>query len=189
MPPAPASFGGSPAAMMSVPYTDRAGPLLASPCVPPVPSQSLLTWTKGPSHPSVHHTRPSTGHRHSCPCCLSQHDAQAAYTAQFIPWSSHDLLTLDVPINRAFRRLLLLPATHPNALLDTSTSDGGLGLPRLSKQVNLRKWSIACRLQEWGGLSSAAVQGLLGRASAASEGSFIRPNQGDFIGRFSLAPV
>ena len=34
--------------------------------------------------------------------------AKAAYTAQFTPWSSQDLTALDVPLNRAFRRLLHL---------------------------------------------------------------------------------
>ena len=43
--------------------------------------------------------------------------ANAAYTAQFISWSSQDLLALDVPLNRAFRRLLQLPPT-------TRASDG-----------------------------------------------------------------
>ena len=76
--------------------------------------------------------------------------AKAAYTAQFLPWSSHDLASLDVPLNRAFRRLLQLPPSHPNALLYMGTSDGGLGLPRLSDQVNLRKWSMLNRLQQRG---------------------------------------
>ena len=57
---------------------------------------------------------------------------KAAYTAQFIPWSPQDLLALDVPLNRAFRRLLLLLPTHPNALLYLRTPYGALGLPRLS---------------------------------------------------------
>ena len=80
--------------------------------------------------------------------------AKAAYTAQFIPWLVEDLLALDVPLNRTFRRLLRLPPTHPNALLYIGTADGGLGLPRLSDQINLRKWSILRRLQERGGLSA-----------------------------------
>ena len=69
--------------------------------------------------------------------------AKAAYTAQFIPWSSQDLQALDDPLNRAFRRLLQLPPTHPNALLYMRASEGGLGLPRLSDHVNLSKWSMA----------------------------------------------
>ena len=115
--------------------------------------------------------------------------AKAAYTAQFIPWSSQDLQALDVPLNRVFRRLLQLPPTHPNALLYMRTSEGGLGLPRLSDQVNLRKWSMACRLHERGGLPGAAIQGLLARASANSGGSFLHQQQGDFIGPFSITPV
>ena len=115
--------------------------------------------------------------------------AKAAYTAQFIPWTPQDLLALDVPLNRAFRRLLHLPPSHPNALLYMRTTDGGLGLQRLSDQVNLRKWSMACRLQERGGLPGHAVKGLLARASLVSGGSFLHPHQGDFIGPFSATPV
>ena len=115
--------------------------------------------------------------------------AKAAYTAQFIPWSPQDLQALDVPLNRAFRRLLHLPPSHPNALLYMRPVDGGLGLQRLSDQVNLRKWSIACRLQERGGLPGQAVQGLLARASLASGGTFLLPDQGNFIGPYAVTPV
>ena len=83
--------------------------------------------------------------------------AKAAYTAQFLPWSSQDLQALDVPLNRAFRRLLQLPPTHPNALLYMRTTEGGLGLPRLSDQINRRKWSMAGRLTERGGLPGSAA--------------------------------
>ena len=115
--------------------------------------------------------------------------AKAAYTAQFIPWSPPDLLALDVPLNRAFRRLLHLPPSHPNALLYMRLADGGLGLQRLSDQVNLRKWSIACRLQERGGLPGHAAQGLLARASLVSGGTFLLQNQGNFIGPYADTPV
>ena len=115
--------------------------------------------------------------------------AKAAYTAQFLPWSTEDLLALDVPLNHTFRRLLLLPPSHPNALLDIGPKEGGLGLPRLSDQINLRKWSILCRLQERGGLPALATSGLLTRAAASSGGQFLIPQQGDFIGPHSDSPV
>ena len=115
--------------------------------------------------------------------------AKAAYTAQFLPWSSEDLLALDVPLNRTFRRLLRLPPSHPNALLYIGTADGGLGLPRLSDQINLRKWSILCRLQERGGIPALAIGGLLSRAATFSGGQFLLPQQGDFIGPHSASPV
>ena len=57
--------------------------------------------------------------------------AKAAYTAQFVPWSHENLQAFVVPLNRAFRRLLQLPPSHPKALLYMSLTDGGLGLPRL----------------------------------------------------------
>ena len=47
--------------------------------------------------------------------------AKAANTAQFIPWSPQDLLALDVPLNRAFRRLLQLPPTHAHCRWGTGT--------------------------------------------------------------------
>ena len=115
--------------------------------------------------------------------------ALVAYTAQFIPWSPHDLLALDLPLNRAFRSLLLLPPIHPNTLLYLRSSDGGLGLPRLSYQINLRKWSMVCRLQERGGLPAIAIGGLLHRATFMYGGQFLHPDQGDLIGPFTPNPV
>ena len=99
--------------------------------------------------------------------------AKAAYTAQFTPWSPQDLTAMDVPLNLAFRRLLQLPPTHSNALLYMGTSDGGLGLPRLSDQINLRKWSMLNRLHQRGGLPALATHGLLTRASEVSGGQFL----------------
>ena len=115
--------------------------------------------------------------------------AKAAYTAQFTPWSPQDLTAMDVPLNRAFRRLLQLPPCHPNALLYMGTAEGGLGLPRLSDQVNLRKWSMLNRLQQRGGLPALATHGLLTRASEVSGGQFLQPDQGDYIGPFPATPV
>ena len=115
--------------------------------------------------------------------------AKAAYTAQFVPWAPQDLHAFDVPLNRAFRRLLQLPPSHPNALLYLNPADGGLGLPRLSDQVNFRKWSMLNRLKQRGGLPGLAVAGLLARAAAVSGGHFLIPQQGDFIGPYTTTPV
>ena len=72
-----------------------------------------------------------------------------------------------------------LPPSHPNALLlYIGTKDGGLGLPHLSDQIDLRKWTILCRLQERGGLPALAIDGLLNRAAASSGGQFLTPPQG-----------
>ena len=79
--------------------------------------------------------------------------------------------------NRAFRRLLLLPPTHPNALLYLRSSEDGLGLPRLSDQVNLSK------------VYDCPSAGLLHRATLMSGGQFLQPDQGEFIGPFTLNPV
>ena len=61
--------------------------------------------------------------------------AKAAYTAQFVPWSPQDLQAFDVPLNRAFRRLLQLPPSHPNALLYMSLTDGGPPTKSISGSV------------------------------------------------------
>ena len=86
-------------------------------------------------------------------------------------------------------RLLQLPPSHPNALLYMGTGDGDLGLPRLSDQVNLRKWFMLYRIQQRGGLPAHAVTGLLTRASEVSGGQLLLPGQGHFIGPFSPTPV
>ena len=114
--------------------------------------------------------------------------AKAAYTAQFVPWAPQDLQALDVLLNRAFR-LLQLPPSHMNALLYLNPADGGLGLPRLSDQVNFRKWSMLNRLKQRGGLPALAVGGLLARAAAVSGGHFLTPQQGDFIGPYTPTSV
>ena len=115
--------------------------------------------------------------------------AKEAYTAQFVPWAPQDLQAFDVPLNRAFRRLLQLPPSHPNALLYLSLADGGLGLPRLSDQVNFRKWAMLNRLKQRGGAPALAVGGLLTRAAVVSGGHFLTPQQGDFIGPYTTTPV
>ena len=88
-----------------------------------------------------------------------------------------------MPHNRTFRRLLLLPPTHPNVSRYIGSSDGGLGLPRLSNQSNLRnrKWSILCRLQKRGGLPAFAIGELLSLAAAVSDGQFLSPHQGAIL--------
>ena len=107
----------------------------------------------------------------------------------FIPWTPHDLEALDVPLNRSFRRLLQLPPSHPNAILHLGAPEGGLGLPRLSDQINLRKWSMIGRLQERGDLSASAIGSLVARAAEVSGGQLLQPGQCDFIGPYATTPV
>ena len=102
---------------------------------------------------------------------------------------SDELLALDVPLNRSFRRQLQLPPSNPNALLYIGAPEGGLGLPRLSDQINLRIWSMTGRLQERGGLSALAIGGLLSRAAEVSGGQFLQQGQGDFIGPYPTTLV
>ena len=72
----------------------------------------------------------------------------------------------------------------------STPAGGGLGLPRLSDQVNLGKWSMLNRLEQRGGLPALAVGGLLlTRATAVSGDHFLTPQQGDFIGLYTPTPV
>ena len=61
-------------------------------------------------------------------------------------------------------------ATFPTRLLYLPASSGGLGLPRLSTYVNMRKWSMAQRAltQERPTPTAQAVAGMLDRAARLS---------------------
>ena len=55
---------------------------------------------------------------------------RASYIAQFTPWTATTIATLDLPLNKLFRRLSENMPTFPTRLLYLPTSHGGLGLPR-----------------------------------------------------------
>ena len=93
---------------------------------------------------------------------------RASYTAQFTPWSAGDLTDMDTALNRLFRRASHNMPTFPTRLLYLPASLGGLGLPRLSTYVNLRKWSMAQRALAHDTNTGRAVHGLLDRAARAS---------------------
>ena len=93
---------------------------------------------------------------------------RASYTAQFTPWSAGDLTELDTALNRLFRRASHNMPTFPTRLLYLPAAMGGLGLPRLSTYVNLRKWSMAQRALVNDTNTGRAVHGLLDRAARAS---------------------
>ena len=71
-------------------------------------------------------------------------------------------------LNRLFRRASHNMPTFPTRLLYLPASMGGLGLPRLSTYVNLRKWSMAQRALDNNSNTGRAVHGLLDRAARAS---------------------
>ena len=58
--------------------------------------------------------------------------------------------------------------TFPTRLLYLPSAQGGLGLPRLSTYVNLRKWSMAQRALTQDSQTALAVSGLLDRAARVS---------------------
>ena len=93
---------------------------------------------------------------------------RASYTAQFTDWSANDLTELDTTLNRLFRRASNNMPTFPTRLLYLPTSHGGMGLPRLSTYVNLRKWSMAQRAMSQDNNTAHAVHGLMDRAARAS---------------------
>ena len=95
---------------------------------------------------------------------------RASYTAQFTDWSAAALPALDTKFNQLYRRLSGNMPTFPTRLLYLPTSSGGLGLPRLSTYVNMRKWSMAQRAltHERPTHTAQAVAGLLDRAARYS---------------------
>ena len=93
---------------------------------------------------------------------------RAAYTAQFSPWPAQDLLDLDIPLNKLYRKISSNMPTFPNALLYLPSSAGGLGFPRLSSYTNARKWSIAQRAITAGNDAAEAAGELLQRAARYS---------------------
>ena len=95
---------------------------------------------------------------------------RASYTAQFTDWSAAALPTLDTKFNQLYRRLSRNMATFPTRLLYLPATSGGLGLPRLSTYVNMRKWSMAQRAltHEHNTNTAHAVAGMLDRAARYS---------------------
>ena len=95
---------------------------------------------------------------------------RASYTAQFTAWSAAALPGLDTKFNQLYRRLSGNMPTFPTRLLYLPTSSGGMGLPRLSTYVNMRKWSMAQRAltHERPTNTAHAVAGLLDRAARLS---------------------
>ena len=69
-----------------------------------------------------------------------------------------------------------------------STTHGGLGLPRLSTYVNMRKWSMAQRALSQDTKTTKAVAGLLDRAARVS-GSIAPTDQLATIGFISTIRV
>ena len=96
---------------------------------------------------------------------------RASYTAQFTAWSAGDLTELDTALNRLLRRASNNMPTFPTRLLYLPTSQGGLGLPRLSTYINLRKWSMAHRAMTQDNNTAHAVHRLMDRAARASGSS------------------
>ena len=68
-----------------------------------------------------------------------------AYAGKFNPWSISKLRQLDIPFNRLYKHHLRSMKSHPNATLYTSPDVGGIGLRRLSDQINLDKWAMLTR--------------------------------------------
>ena len=113
---------------------------------------------------------------------------RALYTGQFLPLSSSDLRTLDIPLNKLHKRKTKNQQAFANALLHLPPSQCGLGVPRLSDHITTRKWSMAQRALASDGNVARAVDGLLDRA-VRSSGSLTTPGHPSYIGALTTQPV
>ena len=71
---------------------------------------------------------------------------QTLYAAKFCQWSLAQCRALDVPVEALYRIITKNMASFPALLLYIPTQFGGLGLPRLSDQLQHEKWQMLHRL-------------------------------------------
>ena len=94
---------------------------------------------------------------------LSLH-RKISFPGKFSPWSLQELRTLDTPLNGLYKaHLKFLPST-PNAALYMSKEVGGLGITRLSDQINIDKWAMMVRGLYSDQFTSTATLGILNRS-------------------------
>jgi hypothetical protein len=72
-------------------------------------------------------------------------------TALCANWTLDEYRALDAPLSKAYRTLLSLPRTFPEALLYLPQSKMGIGLPRLSDKAQIMKWETLLRCLAVGG--------------------------------------
>jgi len=94
---------------------------------------------------------------------LSTH-RKISFPGSFSPWSLKELRKLDIPLNSLSKIHLKLLPSAPNASLYMGKEVGGMGITRLSDQINIEKWAmLVCGLYSDND-KSMATQGILQRS-------------------------
>jgi hypothetical protein len=96
---------------------------------------------------------------------------KARYPAKLAGWRLVDYHQIDKLFSVAFRRILQLPRSFPQALLYTPRTHGGIGLPLFSTQAHGDKIAMMHRGLLGDPSTNAAMEGLLERGARASNGA------------------
>ena len=94
---------------------------------------------------------------------LSTH-RKVSFAGKYGPWPNSALQQLDVPITPLMKHhLRFLPSTH-SAAIYMEPDVGGVGIPRLSDQINIDKWTMLLRGLHSDSNTARAAQSLLQRS-------------------------
>ena len=94
---------------------------------------------------------------------LSLH-RKISFLDKFSPWSLQELSKLDTPLNGLYKAHLKFLPSAPNAALYMSKEIGGLGITRLSDQINIDKWTMMVRGLYSDRFTRTATLGILTRS-------------------------
>jgi exonuclease III len=94
---------------------------------------------------------------------LSLH-RKISFPGKFSPWSLQELRKLDTPLNGLYKAHLKFLPSAPNAALYMSKEIGGLGITRLSDQINIDKWAMMVRGLYSDRFTRTATLGILNRS-------------------------
>ena len=94
---------------------------------------------------------------------LSTH-RKVAFPGKFGSWTNQELRQLDVPLDQLYKHhLKFLPSTH-SAAIYMDQDVGGMGITRMSDQINIDKWTMLMRGLHSDSQTSRAAQSLLQRS-------------------------
>jgi len=94
---------------------------------------------------------------------LSLH-RKISFPGKFSPWSLQELRSLDTPLHGLYKAHLKFLPSAPNAALYMSKEIGGLGITRLSDQINIDKWAMMVRGLYSDQFTRTATLGILNRS-------------------------
>jgi hypothetical protein len=90
------------------------------------------------------------------------------HSAQCANWSLQQYRQLDKPFTAAYKTILVLPIHFPTELLYQPSTNGGVGLPRLSDRAQVMKWRAFHRSLAVGQSAAKAIAGILSRLPHSS---------------------